>query len=121
MSGTNITSNKHVSSSKDERQMLALFDLHNLCDAGDCEERWHDMFCARLERTWECKKESSGLQHRAPTAMVTTSNQKDAMLDFMGYIHVYTCHLVVLFVTLSSCYRQLEIGNQHGLRGIDTD
>ena len=26
------------SSNKDERQMLALFDLHNLCDAGDCEE-----------------------------------------------------------------------------------
>ena len=38
MSGTNIRSNKHVSSSKDERQMLALFDLHNLCGAGDCEE-----------------------------------------------------------------------------------
>ena len=38
-SGTNITSNKHGSSSKDERQMLTLFDLHNLCDAGDCEER----------------------------------------------------------------------------------
>ena len=36
---------------------------------------------------------------------LTTSNKSDAMLDFMGYIHAYTCHLAVL----SRCH--LVIGN----------
>ena len=36
--GTCISLNRHVSSGKDEEQMLALFDLHNLGDAGECEE-----------------------------------------------------------------------------------
>ena len=43
--------------------------------------------CARLERTWECKKKSSGLQQRSRTAQFTTS-----ISSFGPYSNSITAH-----------------------------
>ena len=48
---------------------------------------------------WSC-----WLQHLSSRAMLTSSNQKNAMFAFMGHIHAYPCSFLVLwhFILLSA-------------------